>query len=290
VTLSLGESREFCRRMAQSHYENFTVASWLLPRELRQPFADIYAYCRTSDDLADEIDSPDESLRLLDWWQQQLQACYQGEARHPVFIALRETIRQYDIPIEPFADLLIAFRQDQRQPRYQTFDDLKVYCQKSANPVGRLVLHLGRCHNSQMVPLSDSICTGLQLVNFWQDVARDYQLGRVYIPRETLDRFGVVETQLAARMATPEFKLALTHEVDRAEEYLNAGWPLVDLVSAELRIDIELFLRGGLAVVRAIRRNEMDVLACRPEVGKWQKARLLAAAWWHSRRLRGAAQ
>ncbi len=189
--LSLRQSRRYCRRLASRHYENFTVASRLLPRGLRQHFCNVYAYCRWADDLADELGDPEQSLAALDWWESQLRRCYQGQAEHPVFVALAETIHRFDIPIEPFVDLLTAFRQDQRVTRYETVERVLEYCRYSANPVGRLVLYVGQCHTSDRLPLSDAICTGLQLANFCQDVASDWDRGRVYLPETACRRFGV---------------------------------------------------------------------------------------------------
>ncbi len=213
----LPQAQAYCRRLARTHYENFTVASWLLPRKLRQHFANIYAYCRWSDDLADETAGGAESLQLLDWWQSQLDDCYRGIATHPVFVALQSTIDEFDIPIDPFRDLLIAFRQDQTQTRYETFDDLLGYCRNSANPVGRLVLYLGRCHDDRRGQLADNICTALQLANFWQDVARDYDRGRIYLPQESCRRAGYDEAMFARREFNPQFRQLLAGEVDRAE-------------------------------------------------------------------------
>lgn len=281
---SLRAAQAYCRRLARTHYENFSVASWLLPRQLRQHFANIYAYCRWADDLADETGSRQKSLHLLAWWQDQLDDCYAGRAKHPVFVALAETIGEFDIPIAPFADLLAAFRQDQHQTRYETFDDLLHYCRHSANPVGRLVLYLGRCHNGQTAPLSDAVCTGLQLVNFWQDVRRDWEdRRRIYLPAETLRIFGAGEEEIGRGHASDAFRRALESEVARAENFLQAGWPLVELVAPPLRIEVELFIRGGLHLARAIRRQHFDVLSRRPVVGKWTKARLLVDTMWRQR-------
>ncbi|MBS0210335.1 MAG: squalene synthase HpnC [Planctomycetes bacterium] len=271
---SLAEAQGYCRRLAQSHYENFSVASWLLPRALRQHFYNVYAYCRWADDLADEVGSTDESLALLDWWEEQLAACYRGEAWHPVFVALAETIAEFAIPVEPFATLLVAFRQDQRQPRYDTFDELLGYCRNSANPVGHLVLYLGRAFNAENASLADQICTGLQLANFWQDVARDYDRGRVYLPRETIDRFGCA-LALAEHRATPEFRQALRFEVDRASEYLTAGLPLVARVPRWLQADVWLFAQGGFAILAQVRRLDYDVWTNRPRVSRAAQLRLL---------------
>ncbi len=273
---SLAESRAYCAQLARRHYENFTVASWLLPRKLRPHFYHIYAYCRTADDLADEIGDPARSLQLLDDWQRQLLDCHAGQARHPVFVALHETIAEFGIPEQPFLDLLTAFRQDQRVSHYETFDELLGYCRNSANPVGRLVLYLGRCHDEEHAALSDQVCTGLQLVNFWQDVARDYDIGRIYLPQETLRQFDCDERPWRNRRATPEFRAALAFEVDRAEGYLRRGLPLVKLVPAFLAADIQLFIDGGLAIARHVRRLDYDVWSQRPRVGRWEQVALLA--------------
>jgi squalene synthase HpnC len=287
--VSLDAAYAYCRQLARRHYENFTVASWLLPRELRQHMANVYAYCRWSDDLADEVGSADASLSLLDWWEEQLQTCPDGHAVHPVFVALSRTIREYEIPLQPFRDLLVAFRQDQQKSRYATFDELLEYCRHSANPVGRIVLFLGRAHNPQTVSVSDSICTGLQLANFWQDVARDFDRGRIYVPTETMHLFGYDEARFADRRADAAFRRMVRHEVDRAESYLVGGRSLERMVPPGLRIDVALFVDGGLAVLKGIRRAGYDVWTKRPTVGKLQKLRLLGAAWWRTRRGGGPA-
>lgn len=277
------EASEYCRRLARGHYENFSVASWLLPKQLQQHFYNIYAYCRWADDLADETGSDTQSLQLLDWWQGQLDACYRGRAEHPVLIALTDTIELFQIPPEPFTDLLVAFRQDQRKKRYETFDELLDYCRNSANPVGRLVLYLGRCHSEENVRLSDSVCTGLQLANFWQDVARDFVAGRIYLPQESCRRFGYGEAMFEGRQCNEAFREMLAFEVERAEQYLLSGLPLVSRVSDELRIEVDLFIRGGLAILQAIQRQQYDVWSRRPTVGKLRKLELLLASWWKSR-------
>jgi len=281
---SSARSRRYCRRLAGRHYENFTVASWLLPRRLKQHFCNVYAYCRWADDLADETGDRAESGRLLDWWEEQLRECYEGRATHPVFVALSETIRQFDIPPEPFADLLAAFRQDQRVSRYETFDDLLEYCRHSANPVGRLVLYLGGCHDPRRAGLSDRICTGLQLANFWQDVAGDWDRGRVYLPQEDCRRFGYEESMFARREANDAFRRLLAAEVDEAEAWLRRGLPLAGLVPPGLRLDVALFVHGGLAILDAIRRADYDVWSRQPTLSKLDKLRLAARCWWRLRR------
>ena len=284
---TLAEARAYCRRLAQTHYENFTVASFLVPRALRPHFHAIYAYCRWADDLADETGSADASLALLDWWQESLEACYRGRATHPVFVALSETIAEFAIPIEPFLALLTAFRRDQQQTRYAMFADLRAYCRGSADPVGRLVLYLARAHDDERGELSDQICTGLQLANFCQDVANDWDRGRVYLPGESLGRFGYDEAMFARREMNSAFRRVMEVEVARAEAFLIAGMPLADRMPPEFQEPIEVFALGGLAIVEAIRAIDYDVWHKRPTVGKWKKLGLLASSWWRRRRRRG---
>lgn len=279
--LSVAEGRHYCRQLARRHYENFTVASLLLPPPLRQHFYHIYAYCRWADDLADETGDPAQSLALLEWWEAQLDACYRGETTHPVFLALAETIQEFSIPPAPFRDLLVAFRQDQRVTRYETREQLLEYCRYSANPVGRLVLYLGRCCNPEQMPWSDAICTGLQLANFWQDVARDFARGRVYLPLADCQQFGFDVARLAERPCPPEFRRLLAAEVADAEGWLRRGLPLVAHVPRSLRWDISLFIHGGLTILEAIRRQNYDVLSSRPVVSKFQKLALVARCWWN---------
>jgi squalene synthase HpnC len=283
---SPAEARQYCRRLARTHYENFTVASWLVPKPLRQHFYHVYAYCRWADDLADEVDDRQRSLELLDWWETQLSECYAGRATHPVFVALRETIDQFSIPAEPFRNLLIAFRQDQQQMRFASFDDLLGYCRNSANPVGHLVLYLGKSFDTTNAALSDSICTGLQLANFWQDVARDWQLGRVYLPLEDCRRFGFAESMFAMEQTNEPFRQLLAFQVERAERYLLDGSPLIGRVRPPLRFDVRLFQLGGLAVLEEIRKTGFDVWRRRPTVGKLRKLRLMFDAWRYVRQTR----
>jgi len=280
ATPTLSAAVAYCRQLALQHYENFTVASWLLPRALRPHFYAIYAYCRWADDLADETGGGEHSLELLDWWGDQLARCYEGTSTHPVFVALAATIEQFSIPHEPFERLLIAFRQDQLVHRYATHQAVLAYCQNSANPVGRLILYLGRCHDTWRGAMSDSICTGLQLANFCQDVVRDGQRGRQYLPTETLVAAGCAAEDLLRPVATPAMRQALRREVDRAEGFLRAGQPLIASMPRALRLDVALFQAGGLAILRAIRRQDCDVWRSRPTVSKTQKLGLLARCWW----------
>ena len=275
---SLEQSRAYCERLARSHYENFSVASWFLPARLRQHFFNVYAYCRISDDLGDEVGNPAASLLLLDQWQRELDACYAGSPRHPVFVALAETVRTFEIPQHEFSDLLTAFRQDQTITRYQTFDDLLGYCRNSANPVGHLVLYLCGYRDAERQKLSDYTCTALQLANFWQDVSVDYEKGRIYLPLESLRRFGVTEDDLTANRNTSSFCEMMRFEVARAREWFERGLPLVSKVEKELAIDLELFTRGGQEILNAIEKQGYAVLGRRPSISKSRKLVLVARA------------
>jgi squalene synthase HpnC len=278
VAPTLDEARAWCQRLAESHYENFHVASWFLPKDLRPHFHSIYAYCRVSDDLGDEVGDPAQAMALLDQWGRELDACYEGRARHPVFVALAETIRECFIPKEPFADLLVAFRRDQFVSRYQTIDEVLAYCRYSANPVGRLVLYVCGESNEENFRLSDLTCTALQLANFWQDVREDYARGRIYIPKNDMEVFRVSEEQIAEGVATPEFRGLMRCEVDQARELFEQGLPLIGRVHRDLALDLDLFSRGGLEILRAIERQGYDVLSARPAISKSRKLALLLRA------------
>lgn len=275
---SLEESQAYCERLARSHYENFSVASWFLPARLRQHFFNVYAYCRISDDLGDEVGNPAASLLLLDQWQKELEVCYAGSPRHPVFVALAETVRKFEIPQHEFSDLLTAFRQDQTITRYETFDDLLGYCRNSANPVGHLVLYLCGYRDAERQKLSDYTCTALQLANFWQDVSVDYEKGRIYLPLESLRRFGVTEEDLTANRNTSAFCEMMRFEVTRAREWFERGLALVSKVDKELAIDLELFTRGGQEILNAIEKQGYAVLGRRPSISKSRKLALVARA------------
>ena len=272
------EAREYCRRLARTHYENFSVATWFLPGRVRQHFFNVYAYCRISDDLGDEVGDAQASLQLLDQWEAELDACYSGAPRHPVFVALAETVRTCDIPKQPFSDLLKAFRQDQTVMRYRTFEDLLGYCRYSANPVGHLVLYVCGYRDAERQALSDFTCTALQLANFWQDVSVDYAKGRIYLPLEDLERHGVNEEELASTKNTPAFCEMMRFEVDRARDWFRQGLPLAAKVDRELAIDIELFSRGGEEILNAIARQGYAVLGRRPAISKSRKLALVARA------------
>ena len=278
VAPTVEEARAWCRRLSETHYENFHVVSWFLPQRLRPHFHSIYAYCRVSDDLGDEVGNREQSLALLDLWGAELDACYRGEARHPVFVALAETIRACEIPKEPFADLLVAFKQDQIVTRFATMQDVLGYCRYSANPVGHLVLYACGYRDAERFALSDHTCSALQLANFWQDVRVDYQKDRIYIPREDMDRFGVTEQDIASGRFTPQFRDLMQHEVDYARQMFHAGLPLIRMVDRELAVDLDLFSRGGLEILRAVEQQDYNVLRARPAISKARKAGLLLRA------------
>ena len=277
---TLEQAQEYCRNLARSHYENFSVATLFLPKRLRQHFFNVYAYCRIADDLGDEVDDPQASLALFDQWEAELERCYEGTPGHPVFVALAETVRTFDIPKHEFSDLLKAFRQDQTATRYETFGDVLGYCRYSANPVGHLVLYLCGYRDAERQRLADFTCTALQLANFWQDIAVDYGKGRVYLPLEDLRRFGVEEPVLAGTQATPKFRALLRFEVERAREWFQQGLPLIRQVGRELSRDLDLFSRGGLEILRAIEAADYDVLSSRPSLSKRRKLTLVARAAW----------
>lgn len=278
VAPSLAEAYAYCERLARSHYENFSVATYFLPKHLVQHFFNVYAYCRISDDLGDEVGNAEQSLALLDAWEAELNACYAGMPRHPVFVALAGTVKQFSIPKQEFADLLTAFRRDQTVTRFPTFDDVLDYCKYSANPVGHLVLYLGGYSDAGRQKLSDFTCTALQLANFWQDVAVDYGKGRIYIPLEDMERFGVTDDDVAHRRATPQFIELMKFEVERAREWFENGLPLVQKVSPDIALDIELFSRGGLEILNAIGNQGYDVLKSRPAISKPRKLWLVLRA------------
>ena len=275
---SMPQARRYTRRLARRHYENFNFASLLLPRRLRQHMYNIYAYCRWADDLADEVAGPERALELLDWWKEQLHRCYAGSADHAVFQALAETIGQFDIPMTPFLDLLTAFRQDQTVHRYATWEALMGYCRNSADPVGRLVLYLFGYRDAERQRLSDATCTALQMANFWQDVSRDLEKDRIYIPLDALSRHGLSESVLLERRFDARYVSLMQELIARTRELFAAGRPLARQVAPRLRVDIELFSRAGLAVLDAIERIGYNTLQQRPALTRVVRLRLLGQA------------
>ena len=275
---SIEESRAYTRWLATHHYENFHVVSLLLPKRLHQDFYNVYAFCRWADDLGDETGDTAESLRLLAWWRSELQAMCSGQAKHPVFVALAGTVREFSLPVTWFDDLIHAFEQDQTVTRYPNFEKLFEYCRYSANPVGRLVLGLCGYRDAERQALSDATCTALQLANFWQDVTVDLQKDRVYLPLDLLEAHGFPLEALFARQFDQRFRAAMKEAVIVTRDLFLKGLPLADSVDRRLAIDLELFSRGGLRVLEKIERQDYDVLGSRPAISKVERVGLLLGA------------
>lgn len=271
-------AQEYTRLLATHHYENFNVVSWLLPKDLHQHFYNVYAYCRWADDLGDEVPQKERALELLDWWERELNDCYNGRPSHPVFVALRETITAKDIPKQPFADLLRAFRQDQNVKRYPTWDSMMGYCLYSANPVGRLVLYLCGYRDEERQAMSDATCTALQLTNFWQDVSRDLEKGRIYIPLDIAGSHGLAESDIVERRFDERYVSLVKDLIARTRVLFAQGAPLAKTVNGRLSVDLEMFSRGGVAVLDAIESMGYDTLHQRPAISKAKQVGLLGRA------------
>ena len=318
---TLEAADRYCERLTRTHYENFTVGSWLLPKSQRRQVYAIYGYCRTVDDLGDEdtatweghsggehvqdripvdvtgappldaksarggqrrpvgLQEKSRRLALLDWWEGELRRCYSGTPTHPVMVALQRTISDCDIPAQPFLKLIEANRMDQGTGRYSTYSELLNYCDHSANPVGHLFLYLFGYRDEERQRLADATCTALQLSNFWQDVARDYSQGRVYLPEEDMQRFGCDETEIASGLASQRFRRLLPFQVDRARDLFREGAPLVEILEGAVKLDVALFTRGGVAILDAIEGQNYDVLSARPALSRTRKAGLFASTW-----------
>lgn len=301
--ISQDEAYKYCEHLSRTHYENFTVGSVLIPKAHRKHIYAIYAYCRWVDDLGDEpvtilseylaqagwlydsgrlnVDISNQAgrLELLDRWQQELEACYTGVPTHPALIALQATIQAFQIPKEPFMRLIEANRMEQKSNRFPTYSDLLFYCDRSANPVGHLFLYLFGYRDKERQQLSDHTCTALQLANFWQDVAKDYRIGRLYLPLEDMGNFGYSEDDLSHCVVNENFRRLMEFEVRRTEELFQRGLPLVDSLQGAARIDVALFTMGGSAVLQEIKNRNYDVIASRPALSRFKKARLFLSTW-----------
>lgn len=276
---TIEESFRHCENLAYRHYENFPVASFFIPKEKRKFIAAVYAFARTADDFADEPGlEAAERLKKLEEWRERLKDCYAGKATHPVFIALRETVRSFSIPRELLDLLLDAFVSDVSVNRYETFGDVVTYCSKSANPVGRIILLMFGYRNERLELLSDKICTALQLTNFWQDVSIDLQKDRVYIPLEDLRRFRVTVQDLLAKKTSDSFRVLMKNQVDRTVELFENGRPLVREVGNDLKLQLRATWWGGMTILAKIRDLNYEVLQKRPVLSPLDKVGILVRA------------
>ena len=280
VRPSLAEAQAWCKHLATTHYENFHVATFFLPAALRPHFHSVYAFCRTSDDLGDEVADTATATRLLAQWRAMLHEFFAQpeQSRHPVYVALQPTIAARSLPIEPFDDLISAFEQDQSHTHHESLASLEAYSRYSANPVGRLVLLVSGYRSEELFQLSDDICTGLQLANFYQDVVEDDARGRRYIPADAMQRFGVTNEQIHERRFDAEFRVMMQFLVDDARARLTRGQRIVSLVDRDLAATLSLFVKGGHAILDAIAAQGYDTLRARPVVTKEAKLRLLGGA------------
>jgi squalene synthase HpnC len=276
----LCESQAWCRNLATTHYENFHVATWFLPKRIRPYFESIYAFSRVADDLGDEVSDRQTALRLLGEWRAMLAECYQHpeKSMHPVFVALRATIDETGAPQQLFDDLITAFEMDQTVTHHASLESLIHYSRFSANPVGRLVLWVSGYRDEERALLSDQVCTALQLANFWQDVVEDHERGRRYLPGDVMERFGVTDAMIAGRSFTPQFRAMMESLVDYAGAMLAEGGEIANRVDAQLAVTLRLFEQGGHAALDGILAQNCDVLKRRPSVSKLTKIKLLAAA------------
>jgi squalene synthase HpnC len=275
---SLERAFAYCERMARGHYENFPVASRFVPARLRPYVWAIYAFARSADDFADESRYAGRRAEALAYWEEQLHRCYHGEAEHPVFVALRETVDQCNIPIQPMQALLTAFDMDLTVNRYATFEQLLTYCAHSAHPVGRLVLYVFDYRDPALHNYSDDLCTALQLTNFWQDVGVDLAKDRIYLPEEDRKHFGVSDEMLYARLCTPQFKDLMRYQVARARALFERGRPLIDKVGSDLGFELAMIWRGGTTILDKIDAIGYDVFRRRPTLNAADKARMIARA------------
>ena len=257
--------------------ENFSVASLLLGRETRDHLLAVYGFARLVDQLGDE--APGDRLALLDVLEREVGRVFDGEPEHPLLQRLARTARACRFPREPFLRLIEANRRDQTTSRYATYEELLAYCDLSANPVGELVLHVFGAATADRIGLSDNICSALQLVEHWQDIAEDFARGRVYLPGEDLERFGVRTAELAAQTPTPQFRRLVEFEVDRARRLLDEGAPLIRRLRGRARIAVAGYVAGGRAALDAIAAADFDVLGAPPRASRARRLRATLRAY-----------
>lgn len=277
--LSVDASFRYCEQLARGHYENFPVGSVLVPSNRRKHVYSIYAFARTADDFADEGYEADISVETrmarLEEWQKKLQDSYRGVADDPIFIALSETIRELRLPVALFEDLLSAFKQDVTKTRYRDFDEVLDYCSRSANPVGRLILLLFDYRDEKLHRMSDDVCTGLQLANFWQDVSIDIRKDRIYLPADEMAHYDVTEDDLRSGRFTERYASLMKYQVERTHEIFNRGRMLPKLVSGRLAIELRLTWLGGMRVLERIEEQGYDTLRSKPMITFLDKIRLI---------------
>ena len=276
---SLVKAYSYCESIVRKNQENFTVGSWLLPKELRPHFFALYAYCRYTDNLGDEFRG--DSTQLLRRWSEDLEHCWLDSPQHPILVALQHTIEQHQLSQQPFKDLIEANVIDQVKMRYETFDDLLGYCKLSANPVGRIVMEISGYDDPKALQYGDALCTALQLANFWQDVYRDFQIGRIYLPREDMEMFQVKEFDLEFSKSSSQMKKLMEYQVERTESYFKEGLKLLGMVDCKLRFDLALFSFGGMEVLKLIEGQSFDVLSKRVVITRMGRLRILYKAVVH---------
>ena len=264
---------EACRNLAGKSYENFNVGSRFIKASLRPHFYSVYAFCRLVDDLGDEVN--EDRLELLDRWEHELMLCYEGAPNLVWFQALKPTIEEFAIPPEPFLRLIEANRRDQRDKRYPDYQALVEYCTYSATPVGHLVLYLYGYFSEQMAELSDHTCIALQLANFWQDVWRDFEKGRIYIPESDMSAFDVDVSTIRDRKPTPEYRQLIKFQVERTRDLFRNGYGLYAHLERDFRLEFSAITAGGLSVLDAIEQLDYDTLTVRPTVARAKKVRIM---------------
>jgi len=281
---TIEQAEKHCSNIARSHYENFVVSNWFTPPEVKQHIENIYAFCRYGDDLGDDAPFPPEQrLQLLNEWESDLKRAaendWNGEPRHPILTAVQRTASYHSIPVEPFIRLIHAFKMDQTKTRYNNWEELREYCIHSADPVGHLFLYVYGHDDEEMRVLADNTCTALQLANHWQDVSRDLEQDRIYVPLDEMEQFGYTLEMYQNREVNEAWRTLIKHQVDRAQKMFDDGRKLWEKVDPRLAVDLRMFTTGGEAVLRSIRKQNYNTFTKRPRVSKLKQVRLFISTW-----------